>query len=810
MSDPERWKRIIELFDQAVAQPDPGAWLKAECGSDEAVFNEVSSLLAARDAEHTARREEPPRLPQRRYGAWEPVEFLGSGGMGSVLKVRRADGAFEQAAALKLIAPHLAGPYFLDRFRVERQILAQLNHRNIAKLIDGGSTEEGEPYLVMEFVAGLPLDRYADENKLPLRARLELFLKVCDAVDFAHRNLIVHRDLKPGNIFVESATGEPKLLDFGTARMLTDPDASATTLRLVTPRYASPEALLHAPITTQADVFSLGVLLYEQVSGRWPFGEAVTPADAIARISAAEISPPQERITQETAEARSSTVRELRSAVRGDLARILRKATEADLERRYKSCAALARDIRAFLNGQPVSAQDPTWVYRSSKFLQRHWLPASALALLIVGLAAAAMFSYQKAREATLEADRSFAALMGLKQMIESAAAGAEARTMTVTELISRNEKLLENADPATRPSALASLSYISLTAGDLPEAERRARAAIAAAESSADRFAEADARVTLANTRAYQGRLNEGVSESRRALKLAENLGNLRRVRAIRFRANQVLAYLSLLRAKPEPDTAAIFEEAIRLGGADPLYRRDLVWIYRLLAQFRATQQDDAGQQAALDAGMKIYREQKNPNLVEADILEAYRAFLGARKRDYAGAEHLARERFELASKLAGAEHFAALDPHIAWGLELGRSGHWDAGARELSECRKQFDALPPAAKAVSGWKLMYYSALVENRRNNPVDAESFARQAFANGAAVGWDRIKDNRLGEAALELGTALRLQGKFAEAQVELRRAHDIFTVGWGPSAPRTRNAAQELQRAEQRDASSPAQ
>jgi len=404
-SGEERWDRVVELFAAASEMPagEREAWVRTECGPDPSLGAEVLSLLDAAAAERAAasRVLVPPVAEvatERRYGPWETVRLLGTGGMGSVLLVRRADGEFEQEAALKLIAPHLAGPYFLERFRAERQILAHLQHPNITKLLDGGVTSEGgAPYLVMEYVKGEPLDQYTDSRRLAVRERLHLFLKICAAVEYAHRNLVVHRDLKPSNIFVDEA-GEPKLLDFGTARLLPEAgeDDSITLFRFVTPRYASPEALHHGPVTTQADVFSLGVLLYEQITGARPFGDS--PVDVMRRITAGEMSPPEKQITEAGAAARSVSVRELSGLAGGDLAKILEKATRAELSERYGSVAELADDLRAYLEGRPVRARAATAWYVARKFLRRNWLPVTMAALMSLSLAGAAVYSRAQAQ----------------------------------------------------------------------------------------------------------------------------------------------------------------------------------------------------------------------------------------------------------------------------------------------------------------------------------------------------------------------------------------------------------------------------
>lgn len=389
------WARVVALFDSAMERPseEREAWLAVECGSDAALLAEVRSLVAAAESESeaAAAAARASTIAGQRYGAWETVRVLGSGGMGTVLLARRI-GEFEQKAALKLIAPHLAGPYFADRFRVERQILANLNHPNITKLLDGGVAENGAPFLVMEYVDGPPLSVYADERKLSVLERMALFLKICEAAEYAHRNLVVHRDLKPGNILIEGATGEPKLLDFGTARVLDDSgETPVTRHRLVTPRYASPEALRHAPVSTQADVFSLGVILYEQVTGGAPF-----------RGSAEEgrFLPPESTISAEAAAARGCGLRDLGRVARSDLAKILRKATEPDPHHRYRSVAELAADIRAYLGGRPVLAREQTLPYRALRFVLRHRLPVAAMGLAAAAILAGTVSTLWQARKA--------------------------------------------------------------------------------------------------------------------------------------------------------------------------------------------------------------------------------------------------------------------------------------------------------------------------------------------------------------------------------------------------------------------------
>ena len=294
------WERVDELFNAALDQPESAreTWLAAQAGLDPAVRAEVRSLLAAdrKNAELNERSraaapesaggdggEPAPRETGRRFGPYLTERLLGCGGMGAVYLARRADGQFDQVVALKVMAAHLAGEEFVRSFRNERQLLAALAHPHITRLLDGGVAPNGDPYLVMEYIEGQPLDRYCADRKLPVDARIRLFLQVCEAVEFAHRNLIVHGDLKPANILV-TADGAVKLLDFGTAKLLRNPDGQVTQFALLTPRYASPEQLRGELVNTVSDVFSLGVILYEMLTGAWPFGDPKSTADALERL----------------------------------------------------------------------------------------------------------------------------------------------------------------------------------------------------------------------------------------------------------------------------------------------------------------------------------------------------------------------------------------------------------------------------------------------------------------------------------------------------------------------------------------------
>ncbi|RPH53922.1 serine/threonine protein kinase, partial [bacterium] len=316
---PERWQQVKTILEQALDRK-PGeraAFLATVCKDDGDLSAEVESLLAV-EAESEdfietplvrLRPSEPPLEPLavgERVGAYRIVREAGRGGMGSVYLASRADEAFEKQVAVKVIRRGMDTEEVVRRFRAERQILAKLDHPNIAKLLDAGATEDGRPYFVLEHVEGRPIDEYCEAEGLPLRRRLELVLDVCSAVQLAHQNLVVHRDLKPGNILV-TADGTPKLLDFGIAKLLdpASPEVALTELGLrpMTPEYASPEQMNGEPVTTASDVYSLGVLLYVLLTGRSPYRPPPADREALARAVREETPPRPSSVVVRASEA---------------------------------------------------------------------------------------------------------------------------------------------------------------------------------------------------------------------------------------------------------------------------------------------------------------------------------------------------------------------------------------------------------------------------------------------------------------------------------------------------------------------------
>lgn len=416
-TSPDRWERIEALFHQASAlEPgDRSSFLREQCADDTGLRRDVERLLEHDEAGEAfldrppwkpaitsvasivADESDPVATPGAEVGRYRLLEPIASGGMGTVWRAERIDGQFERHVAIKLIKRGMDTDEILHRFRNERQLLANFAHPNIARLLDGGATADGRPYLVMEFIDGVPIDRYCAEHGLSIPDRLRLFRRVCAAVHEAHKNLIVHRDLKPSNILV-TAEGEPKLLDFGIAKVLS-PGASdravmtATGLRMLTPRYASPEQIQGRPITTESDVYSLGVILYELLTGCRPYQVTTDSRHELERaVLTHEPTRPSIIITRASDTAACGAPELSRSRLRrtlaGDLDTIVLTAMRKEPNRRYGSAEELASDIARHLRNDPIAARPDTWRYRTSKFVKRNRTGVVAAAALCAVVAA--------------------------------------------------------------------------------------------------------------------------------------------------------------------------------------------------------------------------------------------------------------------------------------------------------------------------------------------------------------------------------------------------------------------------------------
>jgi eukaryotic-like serine/threonine-protein kinase len=477
-----RWQRIEELFYAALdispeGRPD---FLRQACGSNPELLQEVQSLIDSsgktvggfvRQAVLQVAREQTTALDLsgKRVGAYQLVRVIGEGGMGTVYLATRADETYHQQVAIKLMHPGFGPSHgMLLRFSAERQILANLNHPNIARLLDGGMTGDGVPYLVMEYVEGVPIDAYCRQNQLSIADRLRLFRMVCSAVEYAHKNLVIHRDIKPANILV-TAEGVPKLLDFGIAKLLDsrleDLNVTKNSEHFLTPEHASPEQIRGEPVTTTTDVYALGVLLYELLSDRRPFQIAAKSPLEIAQIICEQTPEPPSRAVASSGGWKNAP--ETSRKLKGDLDHIVLKAMHKEPSRRYSSAASLSRDVEAYLTGYSVQARTDSWFYRTGKFTRRHKVavPMAALAVLaLVGFSIGMGVLERRAEHQRAIAERQRLASQKEADFLASifvaaTPRGGLGRKISARDLLDESAQQIDSALSAT-PEAQASALY--------------------------------------------------------------------------------------------------------------------------------------------------------------------------------------------------------------------------------------------------------------------------------------------------------------------------------------------------------------
>jgi serine/threonine-protein kinase len=486
--DPERWNRMSSVFMTARERPsgERAAFLAEVCGNDLTLLQEIESMLAADTVGCELRLERGilgAFAPGTRLGPYLIQALVAEGGMGEVYRAERVDGHYRQTVALKVLRPGYRTAEAVRRFRLERQVLARLEHPDIAAILDGGTTPDGRPYLVLQFVDGIPITEFC--RRLPVEARLRLLSRVARVVQFAHGRLIVHRDLKPSNILVQS-DGSPRLLDFGIAKLL-DPDveeglqpATRPDTRLLTPEHAAPEQLRGEAVSTATDVYALGVLLYTLLSGRRPFPAKGRPLSEL-ELSILEDDPaPPSAMTSDSAD---------RKAVSQDLDRIALMALRKEPDRRYASAGQFAEDLERYLAGQPVSAGRDTLGYRARKFIRRNraWVALGAVTGLALLLALAA--TLWQGRQVTLERDRAErerAAAEDVVGMLTDLFKRADPRvvpggdTVRVSELLDEAERRVDalGGQPGRQARVFRVLGTVQAARGQYDKAERLLRRA--------------------------------------------------------------------------------------------------------------------------------------------------------------------------------------------------------------------------------------------------------------------------------------------------------------------------------------------
>lgn len=630
MTDRERWAQIETLFHAAMDMDERvrTEWLRVRCGKDTDLFGEVSSLLrhempAEEEIRHliqdaAARIEQQPAEDFRAgdyIGPYHLIKEIGQGGMGVVYLAARTDPQFFQTVAIKVLRRELGGSALVSRFLRERQILATLSHPNIAHVLDGGNTEDGTPYLVMEFISGKPITVYAAEKRLSVEQRIRLFQRVCDAVQHAHRNLVIHRDLKPGNVLVAD-NGEPKLLDFGIAKLLgpemlpLELPPTETQYRPMTPDYASPEQLQGKVLTTATDVFSLGVLLYEMLAGQRPFRfQTSDPMEWMEMVCSRDPAPPSssERLGPRE-----------RKEVGGDLDQIVMKALSKDPARRYGSAQQLAEDLERYLKGEPVLAHRNSLLYRGGKWMQRHRLMLAMASLLCVALMAGMLTTIWQTQRAERRFNelRSFAyaVVFDLDDKIRALPGSTEARGALIRTSLQYLDNLSREAGGDAELMTELSRAYRKIgdvqgspfqpNLGDTEAAKQSYRKALELAREAARNSPKSfDAQLELAESEFAMGRIlahSGGLSEAAALYhsgrssveKLAREHAYDPKVTELRSRGAMYLGDVQMLASNPE-EALDSYRFSVRVLEASdvtqPATTREIARAYARLADAKA-----------------------------------------------------------------------------------------------------------------------------------------------------------------------------------------------------------------------------
>ncbi len=467
---PVAWERLEELFERASACPPElvAGFLDEACGGEPELRRELQAMLEASSSgsqleieEHLLDDDEP--LAGTRLGPYRLLRLIGRGGMGEVYLAERGDD-YRQRVAIKVVSAGYGLREVVARFRAERQILARLSHPAIAQLLDGGTTRDGRPYLVMQYIDGVSITEHCDRRRLSIGGRLRLFRAVCSAVQFAHGKLVVHRDLKPSNILVTDE-GEVKLLDFGIAKLLDPADGltnhTRSELRLMSPEYAAPEQVAGEPVSTSTDVYALGLLLYELLAGTRPVGGQASRRELERAIRQETPRRPSDAVTREAAERRATTVARLARRLRGDLDTIVTMALRKEPERRYASALQLEQDVARHLAGHPVLARPESLGYRMGKYARRNAVAVAAAAALLLLTAGFLWVTIRQSRAVARERDAAEEVTTVLVELFEAAdpTRNPGSRSMTIGELLDRQAGHSID-DLARRPEVQARLRH--------------------------------------------------------------------------------------------------------------------------------------------------------------------------------------------------------------------------------------------------------------------------------------------------------------------------------------------------------------
>ena len=838
--EPERWRQIEDLFQGALDREPHrrAAFLDSACAGDACLRHEIESLLSSFERggftetpafiEGVKLLEESDErsLAGQNIGPYRVIRRIGQGGMGAVYLAARADQVFHKEVAIKLIKRGQDSEDVIRRFRGERQILANLDHPNITRLLDGGTTDDGLPYFVMEYIQGQPMDSYCDSNKLDTTQRLRLFQSVCAAVHFAHQHLVIHRDIKPGNILVTSE-GVPRLLDFGIAKLLAAEasvaDPTLTIVRRMTPESASPEQVRGENITTASDVYSLGVLLYKLLSGHGPYRWAGRSKDEFERVICEEAAEKPSTVIdraegtstgQSVSETREGSPDKLRRRLRGDLDNIVLMALRKEPQRRYSSVLQLSDDIRRHLEGLPVLARRDTSGYRAAKFIGRHKSGVAATVLIFLSLAVGIVATLRQARVARSErdraqvekakADRINAFLQDMLSFSSPSYVSSNPRRdpdAKVSEVVEQAARRAES-ELADQPEVLAemqrTIGALYYAQGHYDKAEQILRAALEKYIRlyGPDSHESVLASNILANVLLRIGKNAEAESFFRHDIDIERK--ELQRGHLDILTMSRVLGdYGSMLDQRADKAAAGYLREALQY--ASHLTGKDRAYVAMLDNDLGdvAYRSGDLNEAERLNrAALDEYRKLPEGTYVE---MAATLSNLGAvliKKGNYSQAEPFVREGLELRRKMLGNAH-----PDTAMSLFrlsdlLYKEGDYLGAESAASESIQVFSR----AFSVPQDNIYFANPLLElglilNKTGRSRQAETYLREALA--IRTRFLPAGNQLIGISEGALGECLTSQRRYAEAEPLLLRSYATIKNVQGEHGSSTLEAARRL-------------
>ena len=821
----ETWERVQELFAAAVELPpsDRTALLTRECAGDQNLRKEVESLLASDERADEFIEEPAVRIPReflvdeekqmsaRQFGAYRVIRELGRGGLGAVYLATRADEEYRKDVAIKVVKRGLDTDDILVRFRAERQILAQLDHSNIARLIDAGSTEDGVPYFVMEYVAGEPISSYCETHQLSTKERLELFRVVCSAVTYAHQHLVIHRDIKPSNILV-TEDGQPKLLDFGIAKVLHADHALAvqtvTGARVMTPEYASPEQVRGLAISTSTDIYSLGVLLYELLTGQKPYRLTSRTSEEISR-AVIQQTPRRPSTALENAAANRNSKIQNRKSLRGDLDNIVLMALRKEPERRYKSVEQFSEDIRRHLAGRPVLAHKDSVHYRAAKFIGRNKIGAIAAILVLltsIGGIIATTWQAKRATEQRDQARRQMVKAERATQFLQNVLGFADPswnssnpsrnREATISQALTEAGRRAE-IELADEPEVLAAVRHTIgstyRTQSLYPEAEPHLRAALAIRRRvvGPQHPDTALSMIALAEWCILTGQYAEAEPLLRDAASVYRATGDEKWL-AIALNDLGTLKWITGEYGAAERFLHEALHNSRNLVGPD---RAPRAVMYSTLGLARRDQGDLAQGAEFLQKAIKQHRALPGEPRAELATALSSLASVVFLLGDYDRAESLAQEAFQLCGKTLGENHQYTAYPLIWLAEVYCQRGDYAKAMAEI-ERALQIQQRVLAAEHVDFGRTCTTLGKILMQTGDLKAAEAALRSSETLLRPLPRTHA---HVATARSLLGECLLLQERHAEAEPLLVESHEVFATRFGARDPRTQQASTRLAR-----------